>query len=968
MREALELLFKIKTEGQESIQRMVAAVKGIAGAATEAEKALRGMDAATQRASESVAGAMLKANLLADAVTRAAAAIKSYTMGAAQYAARTETLGVVMAQLARVNNLNVASVRAQAEEVRRLGITTQEAMAAINRMIFAQLDLKKATDLARLAQNAAVIAGINSSEALAGIVHGIVTRQPQVLRTYGIVVDFERAFAKAARERGRELAAAEKQQIALNEVLAQGVKIAGAYEASMLTAGKQMTSLARYADEAKQAIGESLVPVLGKAVNAMTQLAKFTKENSEYFAKLAVGTTALGAAIATLKFVPGPPQVKLPAAAAVGIGAYLLGRPDAVEYYREQGAAAVEQVMRQRAEINRRLAAARTVQEAEQLRRQFEETEEALRTIRTTLADALARVYMERGKSEAFGAEKLARGVALGHGIEVTRGEILEAIRQRKTAKPEGGLFDEEAYRRLVEAELREQAAQQAKRRAEEIQKLVHALDTEGLDPLVRLIANTTHALREVVEKYGPLTQAERMGVQAALRGAYLRQLRRREVPLQDVELLGVGGFVWAEMPPVIQTVEVTEEANQRRVAEVRERALGALRRATAFQERMIRLLSGPGGELEAIERITALRIEAAQREFAITQDRVRYEAEMDQARKDRLVAIAELQRRQLEEYRDAAGRVFDALVSRGGGGLSDLLRGQLLTLQRQIFINLSGELFQRLGGVLGGIVPGQRDAQGRPTFLGRILSGTILGRRDDALRVATDANTQATIQNTTAVVGLTRAISGARVGGDGAAAPWFDVGDIDFAGGSTQSGAGRQSWWARHQRAIGMIGVGAAGALGIYAAAREGGARGAVGAAGAAAGAAGTMLSVAGVSGPLAPILAGIGLGLGFVHALFGDPRRARAEEIERRLSEARYSAPEALDRSYTIRGAEVDYDFRGRIRITHNQPITVNISALDAKSVLDRSFDIAQAVRRALQDGHPLAAQIHHAIGANQ
>ena len=233
---------------------------------------------------------------------------------------------------------------------------------------------------------------------------------------------------------------------------------------------------------------------------------------------------------------------------------------------------------------------------------------------------------------------------------------------------------------------------------------------------------------------------------------------------------------------------------------------------------------------------------------------------------------------------------------------------------------------------------------------------------------MATDANTQATIQNTTAVVGLTRAISGARVGGDGAAAPWFDVGDIDFAGGSTQSGAARQSWWARHQRAIGMIGVGAAGALGIYAAAREGGARGAVGAAGAAAGAAGTMLSVAGVSGPLAPILAGIGLGLGFVHALFGDPRRARAEEIERRLSEARYSAPEALDRSYTIRGAEVDYDFRGRIRITHNQPITVNISALDAKSVLDRSFDIAQAVRRALQDGHPLAAQIHHAIGANQ
>lgn len=59
--------------------------------------------------------------------------------------------------------------------------------------------------MARVAQDAAVIAGVNSSEALNGIVHGITTRQPEVLRTYGIIVTFEQEFAKAARGLGRDL-------------------------------------------------------------------------------------------------------------------------------------------------------------------------------------------------------------------------------------------------------------------------------------------------------------------------------------------------------------------------------------------------------------------------------------------------------------------------------------------------------------------------------------------------------------------------------------------------------------------------------------------------------------------------------------------------------------------------------------------------------------------------------------------
>ena len=121
-------------------------------------------------------------------------------------------------------------------------------------MIASQLDLSKATDLARLAQDAAVVAGQNSSEALQGIIHGITTQQIEGLRTYGINVQFERAFNEARRRLGRDLTDIERKNTALQVVLKEGPKIAGAYEASLGTVGKQLASLGRFVEEAKAAI------------------------------------------------------------------------------------------------------------------------------------------------------------------------------------------------------------------------------------------------------------------------------------------------------------------------------------------------------------------------------------------------------------------------------------------------------------------------------------------------------------------------------------------------------------------------------------------------------------------------------------------------------------------------------------------------------------------------------------------
>ncbi|MFN3323414.1 MAG: hypothetical protein ACK5AZ_07960 [Bryobacteraceae bacterium] len=1024
MSESLELLFRIRTEGQQQLDAVVNSIKGVSGEVRSGSGALAQFDAANRKAAagmrefgeaakvhgESFTAAVLKANLLTEAITKAAGAIKEYTVGAAQYAARTETLGVVMDQLAKVNNLSTGAVRAQAEEVKKLGITTQEAMGTINKMIFAQLDLKKSTDLARLAQNAAVIAGINSSEALAGIIHGIVTRQPEVLRTYGIIVDFEKAYQKAARERGRELAAVEKQEIALQEVLKQGTKITGAYEASMLTAGKQLTSLKRYTDEAKQSIGEGLVPALGNAILFMTRLSKYAEENGEHFSKMAVGVTAVGAAFMAFRAMPGPWQLKAGAGAVAGIGTWLMGQPDPIAYYQEQGETAISNLMRQREEINRRLQGAKNKLEAESLKTQFEANKEAVQSVVNVLADSLAKIYVERGKGVMFEAERIAQGMDLGHGVKVGRGDVLLAIRNRKHPDMSGSTFNQEAYDKAVQDELSEEARKRVKAREEQLKKLIDSLDERALDPLAKLILDTEQRLRDAVGKYGPLTPGEQARVTQSLRGAILRETAKRKPQPEAVDLSKTG-FQYGWLPTIAQSVEVDQKVNEKMIADFRERSLRAIQRYTSFQERMIQLTAGPGGELEAIERIATLREQSALREFQITQDRGKLESDLDRARKDRLISIAQFQKQQLDNYREQAGRVFDALTASGGGGLVDFIKGQVKILERQIFVNASAGIFQKVGSTLGGIIPGQTGADGKPTILGTLLSGTIFDSKNRTLETVTKDNTVETKKNTAAMVAMTYAMQSALSPGSGGGAlmaggipdisslpggdylgKWMTIfnplgggvpGGTNAAkapstmsqffsgllggtlsgnplgviftpsGESVQLGPGRAGSFSTAERigtAIGTASVIAGGAYGVYSGIKRGGARGATTA----------ISSAAGTAAALAPepiskaVLMGVSLVSGLIGGLLGDPRKEYDEAVTNALKRNKKDWPADVDRTTDLYGNDVDYDYRGRTRVTRTTVINMRVDAMDAKSILERSPEIGLAVAKEIGMGN--------------
>ncbi len=183
--------------------------------------------------------------------------------------ARYETLGVAMTVVGHNAGYTSAQMAQFQDALQRTGISMIESRNNLARMAAAQLDLSKSSELARVAQDAAVIAGVNSSQAFESIVQGIVSGQPRILHTLGIFANFsaaEKAWADAHQRTAESLSVAEKVGIRMNEVLFEGAKRAGAYAASMDTAGKQIFSMQRYIEDLEVKLGSIFGPALQKMV------------------------------------------------------------------------------------------------------------------------------------------------------------------------------------------------------------------------------------------------------------------------------------------------------------------------------------------------------------------------------------------------------------------------------------------------------------------------------------------------------------------------------------------------------------------------------------------------------------------------------------------------------------------------------------------------------------------------------
>lgn len=211
--------------------------------------------------------------------------IKGIATEAVMSSARVDEMNQVVYLLGSRAGKTSGEMDTLISKVRDYGIRTDIAQNLIQQFTRYELDLAKAADLARVAQDTGVLAMKDSSEELQHILYGIQTYNTEVLRTAGLNINLQESFKKYADEVGKStesLNANDKMQAALNAVLLEGTRNAGIYEASMESAGKQLRSLTgREIPELIRALGDPFQQAFLNIVSGARSIASSFREALE---------------------------------------------------------------------------------------------------------------------------------------------------------------------------------------------------------------------------------------------------------------------------------------------------------------------------------------------------------------------------------------------------------------------------------------------------------------------------------------------------------------------------------------------------------------------------------------------------------------------------------------------------------------------------------------------------------------
>ena len=390
--------------------------------------------------------------------------------------------------------------------------------------------------------------------------------------------------------------------------------------------------------------------------------------------------------------------------------------------------------------------------------------------------------------------------------------------------------------------------------------------------------------------------------------------------------------------------------ADERKKQEARRKEAEFIQIEVDAQEQLLRLRSRDGSE---IRDTLALRLSAIERIAKLEGDTSRVALESLKARKDAEVQLAQLERDRLDRGRQAAESAFDALVSGGKSGGAAFLRSQVLGVGRTVTGNLAETLLKNSGTLgLDGLIPGQTK-NGKLTPIGQALQGTFLGLNPADIQ---RRNIEALGLNTSATDRLTAVLAG-RGGSDGAAltplrsvASGADFLGLDWLRESSQvtadaAGTTSEATKETNQLLAKIVQTsifGAAGAAGIAGGVRRGGVGGAVQTGAGIASTAGGIFKALGVASSFAGPLAAIGLGASLIGSFFGgqDPLK-REKQIQDELNRNRFNAPESINREFDTFGRSVESGPNG---VRH---VTININAIDARSIMDHRAELAEAVR---------------------
>lgn len=408
--------------------------------------------------------------------------------------------------------------------------------------------------------------------------------------------------------------------------------------------------------------------------------------------------------------------------------------------------------------------------------------------------------------------------------------------------------------------------------------------------------------------------------------------------------------------------------------------------RRVETQAKIVALTTGPGGELAAINKIYELKRAGLEQEIAFGEEIFNLNERRYQIEEERTLSILDLQRQRRDEARGLASDFVGSLQS---GRPQDFFRQQGGRLINQIGTNALTGTFQRVQSTLGSI--------GAASGLGGLLKGTLL---DPSNATPIDKNTLATERNTAALervsVGGFSAGTGSALalpsgfnaiaalgpasglfgqsaygkvaqitgGAASALAPGglfagARSGSIQLGNGSatTAEGLGLTTTASRTANIAGSTASIGAGALTAYRGFKQGGV------AGISQGITAALGTAALIPGPQQPFIAAAAATAALVSMLLPDPKKARDAAINREIQDAYFAENAPMSFSMDRFGRGYDYNKRGDMR---GVPVTININALDSRSITDNRESIADAVRMAVYEGHGLNRAMQEAVGA--
>lgn len=211
-------------------------------------------------------GAMVGIGVASAAATTAIIALGTKSFMAA---ARIDELDYAMNAVGKSTGLGYQVIKDTALAIKDKGIEME--IASKSALKYAQNNLKMsyAVDLARVAQDLAVIGGMNSTETYNMLTHAVITGRSEVLKSVGIqksAGQMYEAYAKTLGKTANALTYQEKQQAVATGAIAEGAKVAGTYEAAMQSPGKVLRSFARITNDIQVSLGNMLLKGIGPIV------------------------------------------------------------------------------------------------------------------------------------------------------------------------------------------------------------------------------------------------------------------------------------------------------------------------------------------------------------------------------------------------------------------------------------------------------------------------------------------------------------------------------------------------------------------------------------------------------------------------------------------------------------------------------------------------------------------------------